>query len=146
MIKVTVSFEQDGKRFRTLSIEGSEVDVANGLGTLATEWGAKAADARPRLDVEGELLKSRMSEVLGSQYGPDVVDRLNARMDKASLGAAGVFYERVSLGKADWSDLPAYVIRVIRQEFLSECPDFPEALLDEAMVYAETKLRKDTGL
>lgn len=144
MIKLTVSFEKDGNRYRTLSVEGSDSDIAAGLIALAAEWKAKAIvgveeDAETRL-------KREIAAILGPKYGADIVDRLNTRMGKASAEASRTFFKLVVEGRADWAELPKYVCTLIRAEFLSEVPDFPEKLLDDAIAYAETRLRAETGL
>jgi hypothetical protein len=143
-MKMRVEIERGPGDVRTLTVEGTETDIAHALAGLAVEWHPHIHTAEPdgvdpelRSMFEGDPqaveVGLRISEELARRYGPDIIQRLDRRMDAAVEHAAEEFATAVVAGTKSEDDIVPFVMSRLRAEFLSEIPDFPEHLLDSAL-------------
>jgi hypothetical protein len=143
-MKMRIEIERGPKDIRTMTVEGNEKDIASALAGLAAEWHPhlhpeESQELDPELrgmfesDPNAVQVGLRVSEELCRRYGPDVIRRLDRRMDAAVEFAAEEFATAVVAGTKSEDDIVPFVMARLRTEFLSEIPDFPEELLDAAL-------------
>jgi hypothetical protein len=138
-LKMTVKFEQDGKLFRSMVVEGSESDIAHALVALDAEWEKHLPQDEqvpsmllPPTDDEVQAAMLLSSE-LRKRYGPEVFGRMEVAMETAFSGMQEKFFNALKSGEMTLKDLPGFVLASVRAEFLNVLPDFPEALLDRVV-------------
>jgi hypothetical protein len=143
MMKVTIVFENDGKKFRTISAEGSEMDVMLAVISLAAQFEARIEadnDALGGEDPEMVAMGERLEAEMLRRFGPDAMERLNTRLENSLGRASDIFMEKIGADQAKIGDLTSFVTQFIRTETLSELPEFPEDLLDEALKLMKIRL------
>src|SRR3954464_12667429 len=108
MMKVTITFENDGKKFRTISAEGSEEDVMLAVIGLAAQFEVRMeseAEALVQDDPEMAAMGERLEAEMLRRFGPDAMERLNNRLENSLGRASDIFMEKIGADQAKIGDL-----------------------------------------